>query len=476
VARRLKACMKQIVGGAFSGYLNKTLEQEAIDALVKESSAYRRDPRKSLEYNEGLLRAAADRILKKVRKFLESRARYYLGTITDKLFDESVDLQWDKKSNNCQKLCESIIDYGAFSSIICNRAYDGETIIPTDISPLYLMSFVCRPGGYAPENVKTKFDVPNGLTEEYILKFRFGHHDEADIFDTLQEFWHDWGAFGGNLYKNQDLFPWDCTEAYSRYPGYCNECSLSKHVWSFPFDSWSIIQLHLLKDRHLYPPSGKIAGERLLSDEEWMRNRLTLLIAQNKLIQGAIGMARTREFRLATAWLHQQSEAQIDRLKLGGIHRAQPYSHHYERGAYQEYFVAEWAHLQRPHQVAAYEKMRNARVAMPDMPRPVTKSKNTSHRSSSDIPDGDTWFVAWYGFDVGIGDACPAYATDGWDGSYPVDDYCGNGPDGVNSAACGSSGGSAGCGGGGCGGGNTGPSCGSSGGGGGCGGGGCGGG
>jgi hypothetical protein len=458
--RRLKGCMKQVVGGAFSGYLNESLEQETVDALVEESKAYRTDPRKSLEYNERVLRAITDRILAKVRKLLESRVRFCLGTIVNKLFDESVTLRWDKKTNNCQKFCESIIDYEVFSSLVSTRDQDAGVAIPRDISPLYLMSFVCRPGGYAPENVSTRFDVPNGLTEEYILKFRFGQHDEADIFDTLQEFWHDWGAFGGSLYENQKLFPWDCTEAYSRHPAYCNDCSLSKHIWSFPFDSWSIIQLHLHKDRHLYPPSGEIAGERLLTDEEWMQNRLTVLLAQHKLIQGAKGMAQTQEFRQRTAWLHKQSEARIDRLKLGGIHRAQPYSHQYERGAYQEYFVAEWAHLQRPKQIEAYERMRNERVAMPDMPHPVTKTqKSKSSRSGGSDPDA--LLVAWYGFDFGAGDTCP-YATDGWDGSYPTDDYCVNVPDASSST------GNCGSGGGGCGGG---PSCGSGGGcGGGCGG------
>jgi hypothetical protein len=29
--------------------------------------------------------------------------------------------------------------------------------------------------------------VPNGLTEEYLLKFHYGRHDESDIIDTLAE-------------------------------------------------------------------------------------------------------------------------------------------------------------------------------------------------------------------------------------------------------------------------------------------------
>lgn len=51
----------------------------------------------------------------------------------------------------------------------------------------------------------------------------------------------------------------------------------------------------------------EIAGERLLSDEEWMQNRLTVLLAQNKLIQGAMAMARAQEFHLSTVWLHQRA-------------------------------------------------------------------------------------------------------------------------------------------------------------------------
>lgn len=59
-----------------------------------------------------------------------------------------------------------------------------------DASSLYLMSFVCPQEGYVNPRVRTKFDVPSGLTEEYLLKFRYGRY-EADIIDTLQEYWHD---------------------------------------------------------------------------------------------------------------------------------------------------------------------------------------------------------------------------------------------------------------------------------------------
>jgi hypothetical protein len=49
--------------------------------------------------------------------------------------------------------------------------------------------------------------VPNGLIEESLLKCRYGRHDNADVIDTLHEYWHDWGAFGGTLDPHQPLFP-----------------------------------------------------------------------------------------------------------------------------------------------------------------------------------------------------------------------------------------------------------------------------
>jgi hypothetical protein len=96
-----------------------------------------------------------------------------------------------------------------------------------------------------------------------------------------------------------------------------------------------------------------------------MRNRLNVLLAHDALFTGAAAMARSSTFRAATAWLHEAPPPPplpsgplpsslsllpfvhkkrplppVDRLKLGGIHRAQPFSHHCDRGHYQHFFVA----------------------------------------------------------------------------------------------------------------------------------------
>ena len=243
-------------------------------------------------------------------------------------------------------------------------------------APLYLMSFVCRPGAYVKQKTKSKFDVPNGLTEEYLLKFRYGRHDESDLIDTLAEYWYDWGNFEGPIYRYQDVFPWDCTEAYCRYPVRCGDCNISKHVLAFPFDSWSIISLHLSRGRELYPrdptpftneddiaPSTADAlSPGHMSDTDWFRNRMTVLLAQDALMTAATAMARCGAFREATLWIHKQEDESQDRLKLGGIHRAQPFSHHFERGAYHQYFVADWSSLALSLRVGAYERLRDWRA------------------------------------------------------------------------------------------------------------------
>ena len=74
-----------------------------------------------------------------------------------------------------------------------------------------------------------------------------------------------------------------------------------------------------------------------------MRNRLTVLEAHDALLAATTAMYRSRSFREATDWLHSVPHERVDRFKLGGIHRAQPFSHEFEKGRYHEYMLADWA-------------------------------------------------------------------------------------------------------------------------------------
>ncbi|OAQ95578.1 hypothetical protein VFPFJ_01688 [Purpureocillium lilacinum] len=381
--KRYKAVMKQIAGGAFSTLLDEAAENDIIEALIQESRDLV-DEGISVSEKAILLAESVERLLQQLKSYLEPRVTAYISSIISRLLDPKVDLRWNFQTNNCQAFCDNMIDRDVFGSLFAPHEVTGEEDDQAT-TPLYLMSFVCRPGAYVQHKAKSKFDVPNGLTEEYLLKFRYGRHDESDLIDTLAEYWYDWGNFEGPMYRYQDVFPWDCTEAYCRFPVKCGECNISKHVLAFPFDSWSIISLHLFRGRELYPrdPQGPnmVSDAALepeaqtvnhlapghMSDMAWFQNRMTVLLAQDTLLTTAAAMARCGAFRESTLWLHSQDDETQDRLKLGGIHRAQPFSHHFERGVYHQYFVAEWTSLARPLRLRAYETLRDWRATRADV-------------------------------------------------------------------------------------------------------------
>jgi hypothetical protein len=60
------------------------------------------------------------------------------------------------------------------------------------------------------------------------------------------------------------------------------------------------------------------------------------------------------------------SNKYIDRIKLGGIVRPQPFSHRFEHKLYFHYYVSEWAHFPLSVRIKEYEKLRNWRAKQTD--------------------------------------------------------------------------------------------------------------
>jgi hypothetical protein len=359
--RRLKACVKQIVGGAFSGHFEKEAEDEIIECLVSESRFKRINAKKDVEK----IKKAADRLLMKLKHLLVNRISYYLDKVVSQLFNREVALRWTP-INHCQKFCDSILQFEDFGNLFASHS-------PFIDKPSYLLSFVVRKQAYDSALVETKYDVPNGLTEEYLLSFRSGRHDDADIIDTLQDYWYDWGAFNSHLYEFQDVFPWDCTEAYKTDSATCGTCNLAKHVWAFPFDSWSINQHHLQKGRRWYPPTNG-SSHSILTDTEWIENRFKIFLAQDALNRGAVAMTKTQSLIESSKWLSCTENPQFDRLKLGGIHRAQPFSHHFEHGQFTHFphhTLAPWVHLPLDHRQKAYQDLRDLRKTLAEVPASI---------------------------------------------------------------------------------------------------------
>ncbi|KAH7032718.1 uncharacterized protein B0I36DRAFT_382737 [Microdochium trichocladiopsis] len=269
---------------------------------------------------------------------------------------------------------------------------------------LYTISFVCHPNrgrgrstkirAQQTELPRTKYDARRGFTQDYLLSpSQSGQRHSSDMFDSLQEFWHDWAGFRQNLYCYQDLFPWDCTEAYGRNLITCGTstgrlpaCNLAKHLWAFPYDSWSLISLHLTRARTDYP--GKSSAQ--LNDAEWAQNRLLLACALEELTVAAGCMAEHPLFRVATAWLatpvptsddttsdtktldiddetdtDDDDEVHLDHddhVKLGGIHRAQPFGYAMLHSPPSKPVLAPWVHLRHADKVSEYEDLRRAKM------------------------------------------------------------------------------------------------------------------
>lgn len=359
--KRYLAVMKQVVGGAFCGFLDQEAEDRIVDSLIAESGGVTEPTEKS--GSRVPTEESVSRLLEELQEYLGPRVSTYIDAIASRLADPSVDLCWDRISNACPAFCDRLIDRDMF----------GPLLSQSTTSPLYLISFACRPdsNANAVAVAQTKHDVPPGHVQEYLAKLSAGHQPSSDLIDHLSAYWHDWACFPrGALYPNQDLLPWDCTSAYARYPVPCGECSLAKHAWAFPFDAWSLLTLHLARSPHSYP----------LNEEHWTHNRARVLLAHAVLLTAATAMARSPLFRAATTTgLSSTTTVQnsgdggqggggdTGPARLGGIHRAQPASYAAERLAFHGWFVAPWAGLVADERRKGYESWRRERVERADV-------------------------------------------------------------------------------------------------------------
>ena len=235
--------MKQVVGLPFTSMPDFGDERDIVEELVEASGSHGR------EFDTVL-----DSILAKLRTVLSGRLRTYLRSVVDRLLDPGTNLAWSPASNNCQTFCNSILDRQLFKPL-----FGGPPTSQREPHPLYAMSFVCADEGHHQRIVRTKHDVAPGLTEEYLGALFFGRHNESDLIDSCQEYWHDWAGLERPECGYGALFPFDCTRAFAgREPDphrECGGCGLARHLWAFPFDSFSIVSMHLQRGPPRVPRS-----------------------------------------------------------------------------------------------------------------------------------------------------------------------------------------------------------------------------
>ncbi|CAG9979782.1 unnamed protein product [Clonostachys byssicola] len=465
--KRHKLMMKQMVGGAFSGYLDSSLEESIVDVLLKGAE------------NAGDDTLTIDLAIGKLRGLMGPRIESLFRGIVDRLTDPTFDIRWSSAGNTCRHFCDKLLDQPQFRCLFPPSAGTGTVDYPL------LMSFICRPGPLVAENPWSKYEAPNGFVEEYLLRMQNGRHEESDLIDSISEYWSDFAALKP-LYPHQDLFPWDCTEAYGRYPTHCGDCNLSKHVWFSPFDSFSIISMHLARGSFLYsrdddhPPAYSEKEQPRKRNPAWFRNRMRLLLAHDALITVAKAMASSPAVLKTTHWLTFQNTPAQERVKMGSAHRAQPFSHHYNKYVAQHFFRANWIAEPYKDRVGRYKTLREERVKRREVGWQDAKvftpyeSKTYFDEKNSSAPDPELWVQTpdnpWAGrkikkkgkhgatcayytggacaapTNIAPPGACAAICSSGWDGGDSGGGGCGGGSSGDGGG--GDGGGGGGCGGG----------------------------
>lgn len=343
--KRYKAIMKQVVGIPFSTLSDSGDERDIVKQVVQASKSA---PLSDASGDDlWAYDALLEGLLRKLRGVLGGPLETYLRSVVERLLDPDTSLTWDPIANNCQNFCNAVLDQSLFKSLFGGpeRAGQGR-------DPLYVMSFVCPDEGYQQRIVRTKHDVAPGLTEEYLGNLYFGRHEESDLLDTCQEYWYDWAGLDKPLCNHGQLFPFDCTRALAgpKHDGFndCGDCGLSRHLWAFPFDSWAMVSMHLARDPFAYYQRQPYDIDTPEHHKSWFKGRLEVLHAQSVLCRAASAMVRSPLVQASTAWMHSNSsplasQPSLARIRMGGIHRAQPMSHYYEKGANNLYFLATWA-------------------------------------------------------------------------------------------------------------------------------------
>ncbi|KAL8400891.1 hypothetical protein RB594_001063 [Gaeumannomyces avenae] len=156
---------------------------------------------------------------------------------------------------------------------------------------------------------------------------------------------------------------------------------------AFPFNAWSVAQLHLCRERRFYAPAffgNAAAAAAQLSLDGWRRNRLDVLEAVRTLGVVAVAMRASPVFRHACRWSFAPRGLVFPDDRGG--RRAQPASHLYEHSMLHDCTVAGWADLAPREQVAAYVALRDARAV--DVDGVIKKAAREDARRRAQPPPG----------------------------------------------------------------------------------------
>lgn len=273
--RDAHASMKQLLGGIFSGHQSDWLQGEfdIIRCFTAESIRYEENPMKSRNFNKNLLRNSAETVVTKMKALLSQEVQSYLTHFVSRIMDHKIDLTWNQYSNNCQTFCKSLLAGEIFATVLPKA---NPLTIQADEAPRYLLSF-------ASKNVGSLFDTSRYQTVPSAVYFREFHTGE-----DLIEYFDTWPTMPLHSLCSR-LLCWPCLSSET--------CSLKEHMWLMPHETTSILQLHLIRDRHRYKEAYQTFDPRedppAFTDQQWVRNRLNILLALDAFLGAAGGLSST---------------------------------------------------------------------------------------------------------------------------------------------------------------------------------------
>ncbi|KAK0263171.1 hypothetical protein LTR35_017564 [Friedmanniomyces endolithicus] len=118
--RPIQAVIKQVVGGAFSGYHGRLapLEDMIIQGTVVASRRWRMKPLASPQNNCACLLGHSARIVSAMKFGIDDHVAVYLNRLVDAVYNANTDLVFDRYQNNCQNFCNAMLHYSSFATVL----------------------------------------------------------------------------------------------------------------------------------------------------------------------------------------------------------------------------------------------------------------------------------------------------------------------------------------------------------------------
>ncbi|KAH6880469.1 hypothetical protein B0T10DRAFT_609556 [Thelonectria olida] len=309
--KQILGSVKQVYGGAFSGYLEDGDEEKrVISIFMQQAARYRRSESKRLQARRKILTNAAEVVTEAVKRSLEGRVKRHLWRLAQTLMETK--LAFNSFTQNCQSFVDQLLrgqSLEAFFPGMATRPTSAEKAAEKDPGerPLrYLMSFGDR---LIPRYGETQ--QQNSMITAFFLNSST-HYDVIEFVDILlrMQALRSKGSNSSHDGQSVNTQPnWDelllrqkpCTTSGDP-PSQLNT-QLVEMLWLFPRDTLSMLQSHLLRPYHAY----RSLKGGILNQHEWVTNRLRAMRQLDMFASaaGSLGAALVDVFNQQTALLEQ---------------------------------------------------------------------------------------------------------------------------------------------------------------------------